>query len=371
MEDFRHRFVKTAGLIDAGIEHDLHIGAQVYISVAGKPLADWAVGLAREGVQMTPATIMPWLSSGKPVAAVAVARLLEAGLLQLDDRVGKYIPEFAVKGKEPITLAHLLTHTGGFRMADYSSEMPWDQIIAHICQTPLEPRWIPGQTAGYHPETSWYILGELIRRVDPAHRSYSTFVRDEIFQPLGMDDCWFAMDPQVCRDDRARLGSMRVRTPLEKRTIDLTYPSHCTFCSPGAGGRGPARQMGLFYETLLSAGRAATGQQLLSPSTIQKFTAPERIGLYDLTFKHIVDWGYGFIVNSARYGEESVPYGFGPHASPETFGHGGKQSSVGLADPKNQIVIVVIFNGMPGEAAHHQRMREVLKSIFEELSEVH
>ncbi len=87
----------------------------------------------------------------------------------------------------------------------------------------------------------------------------------------------------------------------------------------------------------------------------------------DTTFNHVMDWGLGFLVNSAIYGPDTVPYGFGPPASPRAFGHGGSQSSASFADPEHSLVVVVICNGMPGEAAHQKRMKAILAAIYEDV----
>ena len=99
---------------------------------------------------------------------------------------------------------------------------------------------------------------------------------------------------------------------------------------------------------------------------METLTSRQRIGMHDITFKHIIDWGLGFIVNSAHYGE-AIPYGFGNRASLRAFGHGGSQSSVAMADPEYGVAIVVIFNGMPGEDAHQRRMRATLEAVYEDL----
>jgi hypothetical protein len=52
-----------------------------------------------------------------------------------------------------------------------------------------------------------------------------------------------------------------------------------------------------------------------------------REGLLDKSFRRVIDWGLGVIVNSARHNEGILPYGFGAKASDDTFGHGGNQSS--------------------------------------------
>src|SRR5688572_1303299 len=101
-----------------------HIGAQVYISRNGTTLADFAVGQSRPGVAMSTDTLMLWLSAGKPLAAVALAQLREKGLVDFDDPVTRFIPEFAAGGKESITLKHILTHTAGLRFIDMERAKP-------------------------------------------------------------------------------------------------------------------------------------------------------------------------------------------------------------------------------------------------------
>ena len=92
-----------------------------------------------------------------------------------------------------------------------------------------------------------------------------------------------------------------------------------------------------------------------------------RFGMFDETFRHVMDWGLGFIVDSKRYGPETVPYGFGPHASSRTFGHGGAESSIGFADPEAGLVVAWVANGMPGEARHNRRNRAINAAIYEDL----
>jgi CubicO group peptidase (beta-lactamase class C family) len=80
-----------------------------------------------------------------------------------------------------------------------------------------------------------------------------------------------------------------------------------------------------------------------------------------------MDWGLGFIINSARYGADTVPYGYGPHASPPTFGHGGSQCCTAFADPEYELAAAIIWNGRPGEAPHNQRLRETLAALYQDL----
>ena len=109
------------------------------------------------------------------------------------------------------------------------------------------------------------------------------------------------------------------------------------------------------------------GRGLLTPQSVRELTTPQRVGLYDQTFRHTMDWGLGFIVNSAKYGVDTVPYGYGRNASPGTFGHSGSQSSSAFADPQHGIAVAIVWNGMPGESKHQQRQRETLTALYEDL----
>ena len=86
--------------------------------------------------------------------------------------------------------------------------------------------------------------------------------------------------------------------------------------------------------------------------------------MMDVTFKHVVDWGLGTIIDSKRYGVETVPYGYGRYASDATFGHGGSQSSVGFADPAHGAGRGLLFQRHagrdgPSEAAAPRARRAV------------
>src|SRR4051812_31785948 len=110
MHDHPPTLSQTALLIQQGIPA-LHPGAQLYVSMDGNVVADLAFGEAAPGRVMTLDSVICWLSSGKPVTAVAIAKLWQEGRLLLDDPVAKYIAEFGINGKEGITIRHCLTHT--------------------------------------------------------------------------------------------------------------------------------------------------------------------------------------------------------------------------------------------------------------------
>jgi CubicO group peptidase (beta-lactamase class C family) len=357
----------ATSFLEQGIREGLHIGAQLYVSRNGSPVADVAVGESRRGVPMTPDTLMLWLSSSKPVTAVAVAQRWERGRLRLDDRVAEHIPEFGRNGKEPVTIRHVFTHTAGFRSVDSGwPQASWEETISRICDAKQERGWVAGRSAGYSPYASWFLLGEIVRRLDERARDFGRYVREEVFEPLGMRDSWLAMPPERYRAYGDRMGVMHKTESGRLEDAGLDTELHAAAARPSGGGRGPARELGRFYEMLLAGGTLA-GVRLLSPQTIEAMTARHRAGICDETFKHVMDWGLGFIINSNQYGRETVPYGYGPHASPRTFGHGGSKSSSAFADPESGLVVACVCNGMPGEPAHQSRMRAIHAAVYEDL----
>lgn len=352
-------------LLEGGRAQGLHLGGQIYVSIGGERVADHAFGEARPGRPMTPEHLMLWLSSSKPVGALAIGRLWEAGRLDLDDRISHHIPEFGVGGKEPITVRHVLTHTGGFRMSNVGwPEESWETIIERICEARLEPRWVPGRTAGYHRASSWFILGELVRRLDG--RRFESFVREEIFEPLGMDDSWIGMPAELYEQYEARLAPLFDTGSGSPEARDLHSREAVTRCSPAGGGWGPINQLGRFYEALLGGGRIGD-TRVAAPQTVEALVARHRTGMFDKTFQATLDWGLGFVLDSSHYGGEAVPYSHGRHSSPRTFGHSGYRSSSAFVDPEHRLVVAVAVNGTPSEERHRRRFEALLSAIYEDL----
>lgn len=366
MSDWSQVSPRSYELVQQGIESELHIGAQLYVSRDSKPLIHQGLGLAQlDGAKLTTDTLMLWLSSGKPLTAVAILQLWERNLLDISQTVTEYIPEFGTGGKAPITIYHLLTHTGGFRLVDIGwPETTWAEVIERICDAPLEADWQPGQKAGYHASTSWYILGEIIQRV--TGESLINYLRKQVFFPLEMPDCHLGMTPEAYEAYGSRIAVLPHMNLAEGRPHRLADRRGCLWTSPGENLYGPAGQFAHFYETLLNRGRYGD-YQLLQPETVQQMVTRHREGMFDESFRHVIDWGLGVILDSKQHGIEALPYGYGKHASSATFGHSGNQSSTAFADPKHQLVVALAFNGMPGERAHQKRIKPVLEALYEDL----
>jgi CubicO group peptidase (beta-lactamase class C family) len=377
-------------ILARGIADGLHPGAQLHVRLRGETVVDLALGEASPGVPMRTDTLLVWLSSGKPVTAIAIAQLWERGRLELDDPIAHHLPEFAAGGKEAITLRHALTHTGGFRMLDVGwPRASWEETIARICAARREPRWVPGEKAGYHQASSWFVLGEVVRRVDG--RPFPDYVREEIFLPLGMVDSWIGMPAERYRAyrDGGRLAaywdtdSPRRRHPWDEEAA-VVRPS------PGGNAWGPLRDLARLWTALL-AGGTLDGRRILAPQTVEALLARHRTGMLDHTFRRPMDWGLGVIPNSrpglaenwaawqtarseGATGDQrstpsspALPYHYGPHASRRAVGHSGYRSSTAFCDPTHGLVVAAGVTGTPADEAHGRRFEELTTAIYDDL----
>lgn len=360
----REALPRTLAAVDEGRERGLHLGAQLFVSRAGETVANLAVGETRPGIALETDSLMLWMSSTKPILVLVLAQLWEQGKLVLDDPIARVLPEFAQGGKETITIRHALTHTGGFRMFEVGwPELTWDETLAKICAARREPRWEPGKKAGYHNATSWFVLGEVVQRLSA--RPLPDLVRANLFEPLDLEDAWVGMPAERYRSYGGRIAPVWDTTTTAMRELPWSTELHCTRCSPAGGGRGPVSALGRIYEMLL-AGGVWRGRRLLTPQTIEALVARHRVGMMDHTFKHVMDWGLGFIPDSKQYGVD-VPYAYGRHCSPRTYGHSGYRSSTAFADPEHDLAVAVAFNGLPADEVHESRIRRVVEAIYEDL----
>ncbi len=365
-EEVAARFPRSVAVIEKGRRQKLHFGLTVAIRLRGELQAEFSIGETPDGHPLEPGHLMPWLSAGKPLTAVAVLREVERGNLDLDGKVADVIPGFAQKGKDSITLRQLLVHTAGLDATPVGwPQAPWGSIIERICERGIREGYRIGDDAAYDPNRSWFILGELLRRVDG--RMPQEIVQDDICRPLGMTSTWMSMTPEEYVANLDRIGKVAARDPQGELKATHTWTEgFCTAPSPGSSLRGPARELALFYEMLLRGG-LWNGARILRPETVELMTFRHRRGLFDATFQHKIDFGLGVLIDSNHYGAETVPYGFGRFSSPKAIGHGGAQSSIGFCDPAHELVVVTIANGTPGEAQHNRRNRELNSALYLDL----
>ena len=183
-------------------------------------------------------------SATKGLAAMALAVAHSRGWLDYESPICEYWPEFAQQGKEKITVRHLLAHQAGLfafsEPVDRNVVADLDRLAAVMARQ--KPAWEPGTRQAYHALSLGFYQGELLRRVDPQHRSLGQFFQDEIASPLG-EDVYIRL-PESIPDSRLAtltppaMMKMLVAFPI-RLTLDSMNPRsnihRALIANPGAG----------------------------------------------------------------------------------------------------------------------------------------
>jgi CubicO group peptidase (beta-lactamase class C family) len=297
-------------------------------------------------------------SATKGMAAMTLALAHSRGWLHYDELVCTYWPEFAQNGKENITVRQLLAHQAGLFALDepVAREIVADpdrlaQILAR-----QKPAWEPGTRQGYHAVTIGYYESELLRRIDPQHRTLGQFFQDEIATPLSLD--FFIRLPESIPDSRLSplidpsLSEMLFAFPLNltldvwsphskiRRALlgsELPHDKQHTYVRnlevPAGGGVGTARAIAHAYSVFATGGRelglrTETLEQLKAPAV------PPTHGFYDEVMKGEVQFSLGFMKSNSAF----------PFGSPSSFGAPGAGGSLGFADPETKIGYAYVPN---------------------------
>jgi CubicO group peptidase (beta-lactamase class C family) len=361
---------RATEILRDGMANNLHVGAQLHVAAAGKPIADIALGLAAPGREMTPDSMMTWLSTSKIAASLMLARLWQEGHFDLDDPVAKLIPEFAARGKEAITIRHVWTHTCGLlhiedRLLSVRYAQTPAENIALICAAPAGRDWPPGRRAGYQTAAAPLIWGEIVARIRGG--DFREIMRAEIFLPLGMKDSWLGMPLEIVAQYRERLGrtfDTSGPTPKPEGSFAPDAPHQLAHVMPGGNGRGPMRELARLLETLRRRGAG-----FLAPQTVEAMIARQRTGLIDESWGAVLDWGLGLTLDSKiHHAGAAHLYGYGRHASARTFGHSGFRTTLAMCDPDADLVIACSWNGMVADdAIHSARQNALCDAIYGDL----
>lgn len=353
---------RTAALLGSRLAAGRFLGAQVFAAQGDKVIADLGVGSARTGVPMTSTTLIHWFCCTKPLVAIAIAQLVEKGAAHLDDLVGELVPSFGQGGKESITIRHLLTHTAGLRPVTRSRPFlsGRQEIVNAACVSPIQDGWKPGQRAAYVPFASWYILGQIVEWL--SRKSLSGYVREHIFEPLGLDRCWLGLPAaDLARSDFA-LAIPHAIKPGE-RPMPIRYlvsPAALQLANPASGAIGPINGLGVIFQSLLRPGATAA---LLSAATARQFVSAHRVGLLDETYDLRWDWGLGFAVDITRLCS----------AVTEGFGHPGGSTLV-FADRATDRVVALAVNGLTAwngapEVGAESVVTQIAQEIYRDLDQ--
>jgi CubicO group peptidase (beta-lactamase class C family) len=334
------RFARVKDAFAANFAEGLERGARFTLVEAGETMVDLWGGWADRGLTrpFDQSTLTAVFSTTKAIAALLLARLVDAGKLDYAQPVADVWPEFAQAGKAAITVGQALSHQAGLpgfaERMDPAEWFDWDAICARLAA--MAPLWPPGTASGYHPITFGYIAGEIFRRVDG--RTMGTALRQDLAGPLRLD-VWIGL-PQ---SEDARVADIQ-RPPGPAEFGEHNPATKVAFLTPWAspGGRGQAERWR--RAEIPSANGHATaealarlmgaladegwldGEEILTPAVIAE-AARERIRGPDLVLPFVMSWGAGFMRNETEH-----PWGPGM----QTFGHSGWGGSCAFADPERK-----------------------------------
>jgi CubicO group peptidase (beta-lactamase class C family) len=326
-------------------------------------------------------------SATKGLAAMTLAIAHSRGWLEYDERVAKYWPEFAQNGKQDITVRQLLAHQAGL----FAFDEPVDRSVLADLDRLAEvmarhkPAWEPGTRQGYHGLTLGFYEGELLRRVDPQHRTLGQFFQDEIATPLG-EDVYIRLPEEIPNCRLATLsppgriemliGFRPLRLMVEgmnphsniSRALTVNPGTSVYFDEqrvyarnlevPAGGGVGTARGIAHAYGVFASEGREFG----LRKETLDMLAAPAvppTRGFYDECLKGEVQFSLGFMkpCENWRFG------------GPRSFGSPGTGGALGFADPDASLGYAYVtsrmgttFTGDPRDVA----LRDALYAALQE-----
>jgi CubicO group peptidase (beta-lactamase class C family) len=325
-------------------------------------------------------------SATKGLAAMTLAIAHSRRWLEYDDRVAKYWPEFAQNGKQNITVRQLLGHQAGLfafdEPVDRSVLMDLDRLAQVMARH--TPAWEPGTRQAYHGLTLGFYEGELMRRVDPQHRTLGRFFQDEIATPLG-EDVYIRLPEEIPNNRLATLlppgrikmliGFRPFRLMVEglnrrsniSRALAVNPGTSVYFDDrrvyarnlevPAGGGVGTARGIAHAYSVFATQG-AELGLRQETLDLLAAPAVPPTRGFYDECLKGEVQFSLGFMkpCENWRFG------------GPRSFGSPGTGGALGFADPDASLGYAYVtsqmgtrFNGDPRDVALRDALYAAIK----------
>ena len=365
---------RLSAAVRRDIDEERYDGAALVVGRGGAVAMQEALGFADRATRRKARAddVFCIFSVTKQLTAATVLARFERGELRPTTPVADIIPEFGVKGKQRVTVAHLLTHTGG--MSAGLPPIPMDQIgnleaaVAAICDQGVES--IPGKEVSYSPITAHSVLGEIVRRVDGGKRRFRDILAAEVLEPLGMKDTWLGL--------RRDLAQRRVPVVVRDRSPGL-FPAELLEAFndliteeaeiPGAGAISTAGDIFRFAEALRRGGEL-DGARILSPAMLGLATTnhtglmPNNLWNYAREMRGWDEFpaflGLGFFLR----GSGIFPMYFGTMASPRTFGGVGAGSTMFWVDPERDLTFVCLTAGLLEETRNIDRFQRLSDLLF-------
>ena len=195
------------------------LGAAVCVYYRGEKVVDlWGGNRNRKGDEWEENTLVPIYSSTKGVSAFGLAIQASRGLIDFNEPVARYWPEFAAHGKGNVTVRQLVGHQVGLAGPSPPIDLKTlrDPKATRDFFANVKMEWeIPGDRKGYMAVTLGNYESALVQQTDAAGRTMGTFLREELFSKLGIEDEIYIGVPPSIPDERfATIDGMSGLEPL-------------------------------------------------------------------------------------------------------------------------------------------------------------
>jgi len=279
--------------------------------------------LLPERTPMTAGTVFDLASLTKPLAtATSIMILVDRGKVDLAARASRYVPELAKL--PPFTVEQLLLHTSGLPAATPLSDYAADRLLLFQRLGELTLKSKPGERFLYS-DVGFVVLEEIVRRT--SGKDLASFVREEIFAPLGMSETGYLPDAAL----RARAA------PTEQREgawmLGEVHDPRAFALGGVAGHAGvfsTADDLARFAQAMLREGAAPDGRRLLSKKAFTRMISRRDTSSGGRALGWDVD---------SRFATHRSP-----RLSARAFGHGGFTGTALWIDPGKDVFVVFLSN---------------------------
>ena len=321
------------------------------------------------------------MSTTKGLSALTLAVAHSRGLFDYDAPVADYWPEFGQHGKSKVTVAQLVAHQAGVCAIDtpMTLELLSDPDALGQVLARQRPAWEPGTRHGYHAVSLGLYQSELLRRLDPKHRTLGAFFKDEIAGKLGsgmhiglpkeVPDAQLA-DIRIGRDlgaafslplrlmldafKPASLFSRIARNPTVRSLQKYSTRPYLQIELPSVNGVATARAIAQLYGVFASGG-AELGVNRGTLERLEQPALPPSLGPADAVFRIEMAYSHGFC----------KPFRLFPFSSStRAYGTPGAGGSQGFADPETELGFAYVPNHLLLGAIDDKRAAALRQAIY-------
>lgn len=346
--------------LEAQLEKGLHNAASVAVYADSEVLLEYLSAQSGSGVTPTPQPLFRAFSSGKPMAAATVWRLLDAGVLEIDAPVASYWPEFAQRGKGKVTLRHVLTHTAGLPRDFGRGDVDWGDWgrMSDILAS-MDLEYEPGEVIHYHAITFGILVAEIAARASGI--PFVELFEREVKYPLGLADTSFVIGEKDI-EARRRVQPLIAPSGYYDREMPgkMDWLLDNQILSPGASCVTTASDLMRLYSAVCSGGSTIDGEVWLSEEAAANVfaTHASAYNIEDMSKNRV---GQGVWMFDEQPNRFAAPIGS------MSFGHGGMATSIAWGDPEFGVCVAIITDTMQEEELNGKRLNRISAAVRRDL----